>query len=81
MQSRTESNSLVSYKSQPISKLRSEQLNVLTGSPSGLPTLHVALDPANFPFIESAKQCRAENHGVVKLGNVCTSCSIASGCC
>lgn len=47
---------------------RSDHLNRLTAT--GLPTLETALNPANFPFIEGARQATAINHGVVKLKNV-----------
>jgi hypothetical protein len=49
--------------------LRSEQLNKITNSPTGRPLLNVVLDPANFPFIESTRQCGPASHGVVKIKN------------
>jgi hypothetical protein len=70
LQTLPEAGGLVPYNTaQNVSTLRSEQLNTLTGS-SELPSLRAALDPAKFPFIESAKQCKNDNYGVVKLGNV-----------
>lgn len=49
---------------------RSNMLNMLTNTPSGLPTFAMAMDPANFPFVEGARQAYAINHGVVKIRNV-----------
>lgn len=49
---------------------RSDKLNVLTGTPSGLPTLAMAMDPQHFPFVEGARQMAVKNYGVVKLKNV-----------
>lgn len=49
----------------------SDGLKILTCKPSGLVTLSVALDPANFPFMEASRQARASSSGVVKLKNVC----------
>lgn len=53
-----------------IQNLRSDTLNHLTATESGLPALHNALDPQYFPFLEGARQAVATNHGVVKLKNV-----------
>ncbi|KAG8412601.1 hypothetical protein J3458_014311 [Metarhizium acridum] len=53
-----------------IQSLRSEPLNHLTATESGLPVLHDALDPQYFPFLECARQAVATNHGVVKLKNI-----------
>lgn len=50
--------------------VRSEHLNRLTATVTGLPALEMALNPMNFPFIEGARQAIAINHGVVKLKNV-----------
>lgn len=47
---------------------RSNQLKALTGW--GKPSLAMVLDPSNLPFMETAKQSKAKNHGVVRLGNV-----------
>lgn len=56
-----------------IRAVRSDQLNRLTDNPMGLPTQDVALDPDNFPFIESTTQAAPVGYGVVKIRNVCTS--------
>jgi hypothetical protein len=53
--------------------VRSDQLNRLTDGPMGLPTQDVALNPDNFPFIESTTQAAPVGHGVVKIRNVCAS--------
>ncbi|KID69387.1 RNA recognition, RNP-1, partial [Metarhizium hybridum] len=53
-----------------IQNLRSDTLNHLTATESGLPALHNALDPQYFPFLEGARQAVATNHGVVKLKNI-----------
>jgi hypothetical protein len=53
-----------------IQALRSEHLNRLTSGPTGRPTLDVALDPANFPFIQGTTQAAPVKHGVVKIKNV-----------
>jgi hypothetical protein len=50
--------------------LRSSQLNRLTATGTGVPTFQVAMDPANFPFVEGARQAMSTNYGVVKLKNV-----------
>jgi len=50
---------------------RSALLNDLTAGPTGRPTLEQALDPKNFPFMQSSDQSSPGNsHGVVKLKNV-----------
>lgn len=49
---------------------RSAQLTHLTATPSGLPSFTVAMDPNNFPFVDSARQHKPTNHGVVKIRNV-----------
>lgn len=59
-----------------IRALRSHHLNSLTDSPTGMPTLEIALDPKNFPFIESCSQAAPAAHGVVKILNVSTISSI-----
>ncbi|KHO00373.1 RNA recognition motif domain protein [Metarhizium album ARSEF 1941] len=53
-----------------VQRLRSDTLNRLTATESGLPILHTALDPQYFPFLEGARQAVAVNHGVVKLKNI-----------
>ncbi|KID95924.1 RNA recognition, RNP-1, partial [Metarhizium majus ARSEF 297] len=53
-----------------IQNLRSDTLNHLTATESGLPALHNALDPQYFPFLQGARQAVATNHGVVKLKNI-----------
>lgn len=72
-----EGNSVATYSSPQqmaltvgVQPMRSEKLNMLTATPSGLPDLAVAMDPANFPFIESARHAKAMNHGVIRLKNV-----------
>lgn len=49
---------------------RSSQLNELTNTPSGYPSINVAMDPANFPFVDGPRQGKPQNFGVVKLKNV-----------
>ncbi|KAJ9155346.1 RNA recognition, RNP-1 [Pleurostoma richardsiae] len=49
---------------------RSEQLNRITAGPAGRPNLEVAMDNANFPFVEGARQCGPATYGVVKLKNI-----------
>ncbi|KAG8160882.1 hypothetical protein KVR01_009146 [Diaporthe batatas] len=55
-----------------IRRMRSKQLNALTDSgPNGRPRLDVALDAANFPFVESARNAQPGAHcGVIKLKNI-----------
>ncbi|KAK3331111.1 hypothetical protein B0H66DRAFT_580088 [Apodospora peruviana] len=53
-----------------IQALRSEHLNRLTQGPTGLPDTEVALDPANFPFIESCSQSSPVSYGVIKIKNI-----------
>lgn len=53
--------------------MRSAQLNELTDGPMGLPTQEIALNPQNFPFMESTTQAVPVGHGVVKIKNVCPS--------
>lgn len=53
-----------------IRAVRSQQLNQLTEGALGVPTQDVALNPDNFPFIESCSQAEAVSHGVVKIRNV-----------
>ena len=67
------SNSLAVYSNpvpDHIKSLRSAQLNNITSGPTGRPSLEVALDPKNFPFVDSPRLAAAVNHGVVKLKNV-----------
>lgn len=66
----------VPFDADKIRSQRSERLNMLTNTPSGLPPLAVAMDPTNFPFVEGARQSQAVSHGVVKLRNV----SLANPC-
>ncbi|KAL7926737.1 hypothetical protein ACQKWADRAFT_281277 [Trichoderma austrokoningii] len=51
-------------------KNQSQKLTLLTNTPTGLPTLSDVLDPAFFPFVESAKLAKPMNWGVVKLKNI-----------
>ncbi|KAL2260121.1 hypothetical protein VTK26DRAFT_5986 [Humicola hyalothermophila] len=53
-----------------IRAVRSEKLNRLTAGPAGVPTQDVALDPENFPFIESTTQTGPVSYGVVKIRNI-----------
>ncbi|KAI3399523.1 hypothetical protein diail_6545 [Diaporthe ilicicola] len=54
-----------------IRNMRSKQLNELTAGPTGRPRPETALDAANFPFIESARNAQPTTHsGVVKLKNI-----------
>lgn len=54
-----------------IRNMRSKQLNELTAGPTGRPRPEAALDAANFPFLESARNAQPTTHcGVVKLKNV-----------
>lgn len=58
-----------------IRNMRSKQLNELTAGPSGHPRPEAALDAANFPFLESARNAQPTTHcGVVKLKNVSLEC-------
>ncbi|KAJ6781229.1 hypothetical protein PWT90_05092 [Aphanocladium album] len=49
---------------------RSEKLKVITHPAWGSSKLATVLDPSNMPFVEAAKQAKAKNHGVVRLGNI-----------
>ncbi|KAK1252468.1 hypothetical protein MKX08_003655 [Trichoderma sp. CBMAI-0020] len=49
---------------------RSNELARLLDTPSGKPTLAEVMDPANFPFIESAKLAKPMNWALVKLKNI-----------
>ncbi|KAK3695588.1 hypothetical protein B0T22DRAFT_438552 [Podospora appendiculata] len=53
-----------------IRAMRSEQLNKLTDGPTGVPSADMALDPANFPFIESCSQASSAQNGVIKIKNI-----------
>lgn len=58
-----------------IRNMRSKQLNELTAGPTGRPRPEAALDAANFPFLESARNAQVTTHcGVVKLKNVSLQC-------
>lgn len=48
----------------------STKLVLLTDTRSGLPTLADAMDPTNFPFVESARMAKPMNWGIVKLKNI-----------
>jgi hypothetical protein len=61
-----------------IRAVRSVQLNRLTEGPIGLPSREVALDHANFPFIESATQAAPVGYGVIKIRNVSNSASVSN---
>jgi hypothetical protein len=55
-----------------IRNMRSSQLNELTAGPTGRPRPETALDAANFPFVESARNAQPNTQcGVVKLKSVC----------
>lgn len=49
---------------------RSPELAFLMSGPCGLPFFSVAINPAHFPFVDSARQHKGVNHGVVKIRNV-----------
>lgn len=58
-----------------IRNMRSKQLNELTAGPTGRPRPEAALDAANFPFLESARNAQPTTQcGVVKLKNVSLQC-------
>lgn len=48
----------------------SNKLVLLTNTPTGLPSLAEAMDPSNFPFVESARMAKPMNWGIIKLKNV-----------
>lgn len=52
----------------------SNKLVLLTNTPTGLPTLAEAMDPSNFPFVESARMAKPMNWGIIKLKNVRYGC-------
>lgn len=62
--------SVVQGQALSIEAQRSSQLNELTNTPSGYPSINVAMDPANFPFVDGPRQGKSQNFGVVKLKNV-----------
>ena len=47
-----------------------DMLSRLTATPSGLPSLEIAMSPEFYPFVEGGKLARPMNNGVVKLRNV-----------
>jgi hypothetical protein len=49
---------------------QSNKLLLLTDTHTGLPTLADAMDPSNFPFVESARMAKPMNWGIIKLKNV-----------
>ncbi|KZZ88065.1 RNA recognition motif domain protein [Moelleriella libera RCEF 2490] len=53
-----------------IRSMRSDHLNGLTATNTGLPSFHIAMQPENFPFLEGARQAVPVNYGVVKLKNI-----------
>lgn len=57
--------------SDELQTLRSDALNKLTNTPTGLPDYTTALSPDIFPFVDAARQAQPTYHGVIKLGNVC----------
>ena len=61
---------IVSVAPPKVKASRSDLLNSLTNTASGLPTFETALSEDYFPFVESGKQCVPVNHGCVKLRNV-----------
>lgn len=74
---RYSSSALVSFTSDgkqtlhdQIRSMRSDHLNGLTATNTGLPSFHIAMQPENFPFLEGARQAVPVNYGVVKLKNV-----------
>ncbi len=54
----------------------SAELNALIDGPMGLPTQEAALNPDNFPFMESTIQAMVVSFGVIKLRNVSLSVSV-----
>ncbi|KAM6480209.1 hypothetical protein HDV62DRAFT_125166 [Trichoderma sp. SZMC 28011] len=48
----------------------SNKLLQLINTATGLPTLADAMDPSNFPFIESARLAKPMNWGIIKLRNI-----------
>lgn len=48
----------------------SSKLSFLMSTPSGMPSLQMAMDSQNFPFVECGKRATAVNHGVVRMKNV-----------
>ncbi|GFP53045.1 hypothetical protein TASIC1_0002022900 [Trichoderma asperellum] len=48
----------------------SNKLVLLTNTPTGLPSLAEAMDPSNFPFVESARMAKPMNWGIIKLKNI-----------
>ncbi|KAH6973419.1 hypothetical protein BKA56DRAFT_690540 [Ilyonectria sp. MPI-CAGE-AT-0026] len=62
--------SVVQGQALSIEAQRSSQLNELTTTPSGYPSINVAMDPANFPFVDGPRQGKSQNFGVVKLKNI-----------
>lgn len=53
-----------------VGRHRSPELVFLTSTSSGLPFFSVAMNPAHFPFVDSARQHKPVNHGVIKIRNV-----------
>ncbi|KAM7201394.1 hypothetical protein V8F20_004858 [Naviculisporaceae sp. PSN 640] len=49
---------------------RSAHLNRLTDGPIGLPTSQDALNPANFPFMQTCSQYEPSQNGVVHIANI-----------
>ncbi|KAF7544436.1 hypothetical protein G7Z17_g9954 [Cylindrodendrum hubeiense] len=68
--SSTSYGSLVHVPVQTVESQRSGKLNELTNTPSGYPSVEVAMDPANFPFVDGPRQGKSQSHGVVKLKNI-----------
>lgn len=62
----------VSFANAPMKTgpVQSGMLVNLTNTPSGYPCFEDAMNATNFPFLESARQHRPINYGVLKLKNV-----------
>ncbi|KAK7398620.1 hypothetical protein QQX98_012005 [Neonectria punicea] len=48
----------------------SSQLMQLTNGLTTYPSMELAMDPSNFPFVDGPRQAQPQNHGVVKLKNI-----------
>ncbi|KAL6691861.1 hypothetical protein J3F84DRAFT_397369 [Trichoderma pleuroticola] len=48
----------------------SNKLMLLTNTETGLPTLADAMDPSNFPFVETSRMAKPMNWGIIRLRNI-----------
>ncbi|KAF4119867.1 hypothetical protein GMORB2_3555 [Geosmithia morbida] len=60
----------------PVSSM-SSKLRGLLETPTGLPSFEVAMHQDNFPFVESCRQFKTINHGVIRIRNIPFSTSRA----